>query len=83
MGDVSEVPNGIVPFVPSRALVPVPAVIHQLTDPQVIAALIHDGEWRTTAMWRGHRFHLALQLRQCGEDGAFEARLASYAHHLP
>jgi hypothetical protein len=70
---MSEAPNGIVPFVPLRALVPVPAVIEQVTDPQVLAALIHDGGWRTAAEWR--ELCAALQLRQCGEDAALEARV--------
>lgn len=70
---MSEAPNGIIPFVPLRALVPVPAVVESVTDPQVLAALVHDDEWRTSAEWRD--FCVVLQLRQCGEQAALEARL--------
>ena len=65
--------NGIVPFVPVRALLPVPAILEQITDPRILAALYHDGEWRMAAEW--HESRAALQFRRCGEDAALEARL--------
>jgi hypothetical protein len=47
--------------------------MEQISDPQLLAALIEDGEWRTTATW--NECCVALQVRQYGGEGAFEARL--------
>ena len=72
--------RAVVPFIPVRALLPAPEIHYQITDLQVLAALIHDGEWRTAAEWR--ESCAALQLRRCGEDAALEARLVVAAQAL-